>query len=91
MGEAMNKTKCERTACPNSLDYGLYNIMNNNSDKGRNYCISCGRKIVELNEGIPFAVYDKNNKLIRKSEYYPLTYEQYCEEQNHQTILNMDT
>ncbi len=51
---------CERTACKVPLTHGHYNIKNNNTDAGRNYCIKCGRKIVEYNPGIEHKVFDSH-------------------------------
>jgi hypothetical protein len=58
---------CERISCKFPLTHGHYNIKNNNTDAGRNYCVACGRKIVELNPGIEYGVFDRNGNIVRSS------------------------
>lgn len=56
--------KCCRTACKQriNVESGWYNIDNNGTVEGRDYCLPCGRKIVEYNVGIPHTVYQPSEK-----------------------------
>jgi hypothetical protein len=53
--------KCARKACDNPINTrGYYNIKNDNTVNGRNYCVACGRSIVEFNPGIEYNVVLEN-------------------------------
>ena len=64
-----NPNFCSRTRCNNSLRYGHYNIKNDNTDAGRNYCGKCGPKIVELNPGIEYKVFNGQGELLNNIHF----------------------
>lgn len=64
-----NPNFCSRKACNISLRYGHYNIKNDNTVSGRNYCGKCGRKIVGLNPGIEYKVFNGQGELLNNIDF----------------------
>lgn len=65
----MNNTNlCSRKACNNFLEYGYYNIKNDNTFGGRDYCIKCGRKIIDLNPSIEYHLFNEKGEVVAGQE-----------------------